>query len=175
MKTEKLHRRMKKLLALAEAGIDGEKTTAERMLNKLLKIHNLTIADIEGDEKSRKYFKCGTKAQNKRLMVQVITSTCGAGADLYSHRPFKGVYFVDVTAEQAAEIELKFFSYKKALEEVLEIAFIGFVHKHKLYSPTNPDDKKEESTPEERAQHFKALKMAGSMATVNLNKQLEKL
>jgi len=45
----------RKLKAIAERGIGGEKINAEKMLENLLKKHNLTIDDIEG-EKTDNYF-----------------------------------------------------------------------------------------------------------------------
>ena len=45
----------KKLKALADKGIDGERVNAQKMLDTLMRKHNLTITDIEG-EKTDDYF-----------------------------------------------------------------------------------------------------------------------
>ena len=47
----------KKLKALADRGVDGEKTNAEAMLNSLMKKHNITIEEIEGEELLDFFFK----------------------------------------------------------------------------------------------------------------------
>ena len=40
----------KKLKALADRGIGGEKINAEKMLNALMKKHKISIEDIEGEK-----------------------------------------------------------------------------------------------------------------------------
>jgi hypothetical protein len=49
---EKTKQRIKKLQALAERGVGGEKDTAEKMLQKLLKKNGIsTLAELEEDKK----------------------------------------------------------------------------------------------------------------------------
>ena len=47
----------KKLKALADKGIGGEKSNAEAMLNNLMKKHNITIEEIEGEKLMDFFFK----------------------------------------------------------------------------------------------------------------------
>lgn len=62
----------KKLKALSEQGIGGEKTNAEKMLNSLLKKHNISIEDIEGEKVDYYYFKI--KKDDVRLWSQIVKS-----------------------------------------------------------------------------------------------------
>ncbi len=50
----------KKLKAHADRGFDGEKINAEKMLNRLLEKHGITIEDIEQDKKSDYFFNLNT-------------------------------------------------------------------------------------------------------------------
>ena len=49
---EKTKERLKKLQALAERGVGGEKETAQRKLEQLLKANSLTLDDLETEKKT---------------------------------------------------------------------------------------------------------------------------
>ena len=60
----------KKLKALSDRGVGGEKINAEKLLNDLLKKHGLTIEDVEGEKTDVYCFKAsGIYAQ---LLLQII-------------------------------------------------------------------------------------------------------
>ena len=60
----------KKLKALADKGIGGEKVNAEKMLNDLLKKHNITIEDVEGEKTENYFFK--VKPEDSNLFIQIV-------------------------------------------------------------------------------------------------------
>lgn len=49
MPSQKIVDRLNKLLKLAEQGVGGEKTTAQKMLDKMLIKHGLSISDISDE------------------------------------------------------------------------------------------------------------------------------
>jgi hypothetical protein len=170
---DKLMRRLRKLLALAERGIDGEKDTAQKMLDKLLAKHDLTIEDISGDKKTDHWFKFGSKVVYRRLMRQIILSVVG-NVDFYTSSVDKTIFIVEVTDFEKIEIEMKFSVYKKTLDKELEESFVAFVHKHELFAPANPDDDVEQdNSPEARAERARLRAKIDGMREVSINPALE--
>lgn len=121
----------KKLKALADRGIDGEKLNAERMLQALLKKHNLTIIDIEGEKTDNYFFKL--KGNERQLWYQIVKSV-NADIKCYGEFPKKdikrlemdGNYCITSTLAEYIEIEAKFSIYKRLYEEELNIFYHAF-------------------------------------------------
>jgi hypothetical protein len=121
----------KKLKALADKGIGGEKINAEKMLNSLLKKHNLTIEDIEGEKIEKHYFKLEKK--DERLWAQIVKSVNNE-IKCYGPFPIKmikeyhfpGNYLIECTISEYIEIEAKNNIYKRLYEEESNIFYHAF-------------------------------------------------
>lgn len=75
---EKTVERIKKLKALAERGVGGEKETAEKMLQRLLKKNGIsTLEELEEDEVE--YFLFSYKGRHEiKLLKQCMYKVLGA-------------------------------------------------------------------------------------------------
>jgi hypothetical protein len=121
----------KKLKALADRGIGGEKLNAEKMLETLLKKHNLTIDDIEGEKTDDYFFKLNENEH--RLWYQIVKSV-NTDIKCYGEFPkkdiklfeLKGNYCIKSTLSEYIEIEAKLSIYKRLYEEESDIFFHAF-------------------------------------------------
>lgn len=121
----------KKLKALADKGVGGEKLNAEKMLSQLLKKHNLTIEDIEGEKIDHHYFNL--KKEEERLWSQVVKSV---NNEISCYGPFpvkdikrvglEGNYLIDCTVSEYVEIEAKNVIYQRLYKDELNIFYHAF-------------------------------------------------
>ena len=161
----KIENKLRKLLALAEGGVGGEKTNAQGILDKLLKKHNLTISDISDEAIDTYWFKYKGKLE-RRLLNQVIGSV-NKNADRWRSSEKREQIGADVTKHQMLKIGLKFNCYKKALNNEIDLLFSAFIHTNKIFPPScesNDDDDEIESTPEERMKWRKVANMMQGMS-----------
>jgi hypothetical protein len=137
----------KKLKALADKGVGGEKLNAEKMLNSLLKKHNLTIEDIEGEKTDNYFFKL-KKEEDERLWSQIVKSV-NPDINCYGELPAKevrrlkmdGNYFITSTLAEYIEIEAKFNIYKRLYKEELNVFYHAFCTANDiLVKPKKPID-----------------------------------
>ena len=173
---KKLERRLHKLIALAERGVDGEKETAERMLNSLLEKHGLTIDDLGGELREFHWFKYGRGPFSKDLMSQVVRSVAHDGS-AYTNQMRPRTIGGELTQAEAVEVELKFAAYKRALGDELDLFFQAFIHKHKLYSreissSDGDDDGDVEASPEQRARIKRMVVWMQTMKHVDVKQAL---
>ena len=132
----------KKLKALAERGIGGEKINAETMLESLMIKHNLSFEQIQENEIITKIYNVSEKYQ--RLFIQVI-QTINPEIQTFGHRESRNKAIVECTPSEAIELQAKFDFYKKAYEseskEHERIFFEAFVQKNRLFEDKEPEPK----------------------------------
>jgi hypothetical protein len=169
----------KKLKALADKGIDGEKVNAQKMLEALLKKHNLTILDIEAESKNDYFFKL--KDADHRLWQQIVKRV---GKDIPCYGPipakvlkdfkFKGNYLITCTASQYVEVEAMFAIYSKHLVKEYDIFYRAFCTANDLLVERGEDDPKDESelSAEELKAFRRSLLMAENIKKETYRKQL---
>lgn len=170
---EKVLELAKKLKALADKGIQGEKDNAKAMLEKYMVKHNITLQDIEGEVVKSHSFKVPVK--HFKLFLQIVANVMNNVHCLFDSQA-KGYKIVDCSDEQAIEIQAKFDFYVRAytreLEETTRIFFKAFVQKNKLYRDSS-DEPSKPLTPEERADLMKMLNMMNAMENHSYVKQLK--
>ncbi len=165
----------KKLKALSDKGIDGEKDTALTMLKRLMGKYNLTMDMIE--ENLAKEYEFYIEYANYKFWRQVVASVIGS-SDV-SYRPSelkkkKRHYFVLCTPAEAIEIQAKFDFYFKAWQTDLDIYYQAFVQKNHLY--TKPDKQREKEEKELTDEEFKKLwKMSELMKGMDKHNFLKQL
>jgi len=145
-----------KLKALAVRGIGGEKENAQRMLEKHLEKHGMTIKDVESDVKEKRIVNYkGT--EQLQFYSQVVSSVLGKGAvSLYEN----GIAFT-VTNSEFIEIEAKVSFFWETYLDEKDVFYKAFIQTNELYvkdSHLNYDEDKEE-TEEEYNERLKVLKM----------------
>jgi len=66
----------KKLKALAEKGIDGEKINAEKLLKKLMQKHNISEEDLESFDEDLFFFKINSKSFEGIMKRELLAQIC---------------------------------------------------------------------------------------------------
>jgi len=170
----------KKLKALAERGVGGEKVNAEKMLNDLLKKHNLTIEDIDGEEISNHFFKI--KKEDVNLLHQIIL-TVNYELKLFGEIPAKDVrrfqmdgnWFTKCTASEFVEIKAMFDFFSKAYKKELEIFFTAFIKANQLFPKKTKEENKQEPewTKDDILKWEKVNQMSKGITKSNYIKQLD--
>lgn len=162
-----LEAKLKKLLALAERGVGGEKDTAARMLAKLLEKHGLSLDDLTGEAASLYWFPVRGDYE-KRLFCQILAMvTNDRTPETYTEKSARGKVGIMVNPGQAIEFDLHFNVLRKALAENLDIAFSAFVQANRIFPQSDSGGRGEIS---ERDR--KVLLMAGAIEPTPVHRQL---
>ena len=86
---EKTIQRIKKLQALAERGVGGEKTTAQKKLAKLLKDNGInSLEELQKEEYEYTIFSYNGKHEIK-LLRQCMYKVMGAKSDRTAYKPYQ--------------------------------------------------------------------------------------
>lgn len=159
---ERLLEKMKGLKALAERGVDGEKESAQRMLEKFMEKYGMTESDIGDEAVEIAWFRFQDFSEF-RLISQIIYMVMG-DCDTYrklgkANRKHKalGVY---CTAAERLEIELNIDFYKRAMQEELKLFYKAFMNKNNLFPP---DGKARATTSSDELSREEALKLSFMM------------
>jgi hypothetical protein len=136
---EKILELAKKLKALADKGVGGEKENAVTMLGRLMKKHNITIDMISNIDK--KEFVFYTVVERKRFLVQIVASVLGLDCDIFTYpsdsRRKKKRIGTNCTSAEAIEIQARFDFFWKAWESELDIFYSAFIQTNKIFAKTN--------------------------------------
>ena len=151
----KVLERLKKLTALAERGVGGEKVNAERMLQKYLAKYNLEISDLDKESTIEVQISYKSKFE-KKLLMQIIW-VVALDANIYRKRGSR-VLFFNTSIPQKIEIELKWRIYKKELDKILETTVIAFIQSNAIFSQSKSE--RAEYTKEELEINRQAMKIA---------------
>ena len=137
---EKTQARIKKLQALAERGVGGEKETAARKLQELLEKNGISsVEELAQDEYIFTLFSYNG-VLGRKLLSQCIYKLMGYDSDRTQYKPPHtrqkiGVY---CTKAQKLEIELEFEFYERLFEEQQELFLSAFIQKQRIFPPDAP-------------------------------------
>ena len=147
---EKTIQRIKKLQALAERGVGGEKTTAQKKLAKLLKDNGINSLDeLQKEEYEYTIFSYNGKHEIK-LLRQCMYKVMGAKSDRTAYKPYGrrqkiGIYCTKAqkigiycTKAQKIEIELEFEFYRNVFYEELSTFMDAFIQAQKIFPEDAP-------------------------------------
>ena len=177
MVNESLRAKLRKVLALAQSGQAGERDAARNLLDKLLKENNLTIDDIDSDEKDIRWFTIGKGPDAKKLMMQIYFMVTGENETSYwTNKNCPGEIGYMVTKTQAADMETYFSilmpALKKELAKARDVAFGAFCLKNNIVSGKSSGDDKE-LTPEEIRRLMSIALYQNSMEPTPFRRQIE--
>ena len=155
---EKTIQRMKKLQALAERGVGGEKETAEKMLQRMLEKNGIrSLDELQSEEYEYVLFPYNGKYEMKLLKQCIYKVLTAAGDRTYYRTKGKrqklGIY---CTKAQKIEIQLEFDFYRKVFYEELDIFMSAFINAQKIF----PQDAPVESSDSFTERDMKILHMA---------------
>jgi len=151
-----LKERLLTLYALSQQGVGGERENAEKILNRTLKSHNITLEDFlnEQAEKQLYWFRIESK-QEGDLLAQVIgkiTNARGAVSVSYLRSQKKSIGFHLTRGEIIAatmlwEIYAKAFraekrKLKQKHNKENKYLLLSFIYKHNIFSSQKNPEKK---------------------------------
>lgn len=158
---EKTMQRMKKLQTLAERGVGGERDTAEKMLQKMLKKNGIrSLDELQSEQYEYVLFPYNGKYEKKLLKQCIYKVLTAAGDRTYYHTKGKrqklGIY---CTKAQKIEVQMEFEFYRKVFYEELDIFMIAFINAQKIFPPDAPIDSSDSLSERD----MKILHMAGGI------------
>ena len=129
---ENVLRKIKKIKALAERGVGGEKSTAEQKLKKLLEENGIVSLDeLEREQAEFELFSYNGKYE-KKLLMQCM------------YKVLKDLDFKTYcTKAEKIEIQLEFDFYKNALHEEMDRLVRAFIQANKIFPDNTPYDDSE--------------------------------
>lgn len=137
---EKTIQRIKKLQALAERGVGGEKETAEKMLQKMFEKNGINSLDeLESEEYEYTLFSYNGKHEIK-LLRQCIYKVLTAAGDrsIYRTKGTRQKIGIYCTKAQKIEIELEFEFYRNVFYEELGTFMDAFIQAQQIFPPDAP-------------------------------------
>jgi hypothetical protein len=170
----------KKMKALAEKGVGGEKLNAQRMLEMLLKKHNLSISDIEGEEINEYFFNL--KTGESQLWQQIVKSVnpeikCyGKFLSLDIKRyQIPGNYSIKCTLSEYIEIEAKLSVYQRLYKEEVNIFYHAFCTANNLLIKPKEQITTDDLTTEELETFHRVRQMSKNIKSEQFRKQIGEL
>lgn len=177
---DKILDRLKKLRALAERGVGGEKSTAQKKLNKLLKENNLTLESL--DEVTPQYFLFKyTNKHTYRLLLQIMHKvvTPSLPDDLplnyYKSKGTRNKIGIYCTPAQKLEIELDYEFYTELLDREIDTLLSAFIQKQDIFPANGPVSHIDptEMSAEDLQELARIQQYANNIQYVNRHKMIE--
>jgi hypothetical protein len=166
--------RMRKILALARRGVDGEKTTAEAMLGRLMAKYELTLADLEDQAavRTRYWFKCKNEIE-RALLRQIVSCVLGDTRVALWSRRGSSERAAELSPLEFAEVDVRFQACKPALRAELRKAeartLTAFIHTNRLGVDAKSDD---EGTMMDSDELAAVLGMMQGMKPIRFHRQI---
>ena len=130
---ENLIERLKKIAALAERGIGGEKENAKRILARMMEKYGITSEDLgEGREVKKHVFKYKSKWE-KEILFQCYCRASGKNTSSYWQMG-RGIVVFKLDFFQFLELDALYNYFVPLLKREMKLFLIAFIHKHDLYS-----------------------------------------
>ena len=180
MTRDEILERLRKMKALADHGVGGERENAELLLAEIAAKHGIDLDELEEERRKDFYVELRESFKHK-----ILSQLCALkrqelkrkGASLEGHRmsvwKCKGNYMYSVSncteaewLELMAKLEVLRRDYKRQEENF----YYAFLMANDLL--VEPKDDAEESSDEERRNYFLAAQMSLGIEKSRLNKQL---
>ena len=171
--------RLKKLLALAERGEQGEADNARRMLEAELRRHGLTLDDIRSERKSTRVLKYCSN-EGLQLIIQIILNYSGSTSEAFKEARYnarKREIYIELSDMEYVDISnmCDFFKaqYRKERKRLLHDMIMAFVQKHSLYDST-PQERPDNDREFDWDKLMRILALSSTMEDVTFRKQISK-
>lgn len=179
-KYERIKSKLRKLLALAERGVNGEAENAKKAIERICKEYGINIEDFFDTNKIGQYvFKVGQGKDMMNLFARCVSYVCGDIKDMTYRRISRSSIELEVTSMQYAEI-LSLFNwhkgnYEREIKDFKKNFMSAYVGKHDLYVQKERDGDRDinDMTTEELQRLLKVLKLKNAMSDNTYRKQLE--
>ena len=143
---------LRKLKALADAGVDGEQKNAQKILERLLDKYDLKLSDLDAAELKEHRFRF-TGKQEREILKQICFKVTDGEKRVYSYCSGKGSkteICCECTDTDAIQIRFEFDFYKELWHEELDLFLTAFIAQHQLYD-SKPSNAPSKLNPEDRS------------------------
>ena len=167
MELETIKAKLRKIAALAERGVGGERTNAKHLLETLLEKHHLQLDDVVGNPSEREqamcWFKCTTKLEREILFGCYCRTLNKSEISYYRGKRQIGFKLTRLDALEMRSLWDHFRPlFKKELKAQHERIAMAFVWKHELQ--TSGPSEGGESKPLSRAELNALISLMQGMA-----------
>lgn len=177
MNIEEIKRRLGKLKALADRGVDGERANAEQMVSELMDKYGISPDFINEVAKERFTIRFGVTWERK-LFVQLMRLCVGNNDDwgLYAHYKPRSrnwdnkTYEIECTQAQWIESLSKFEVLRRDYNRQLKNFYRAFLMRNDLLLPCDPNAP--DPTEEEVEQEREVFELSQGIKKSELNPQL---
>lgn len=132
-----IHERLVKIKQMADRGVMEERKVAKRLLNDLLKKHDMTIEELTTDQTSTCWLRYKYPYE-RDLIIQILCRILDTNRLSILKRKGRKVIGIGLTPRQHAEFNEFWSTYRKPLtQEVhayIDSVFHAFCSKHRLFS-----------------------------------------
>ena len=190
MNIEEIKRRLMKMKALANAGVDGERANAEKLLVELAEKYGINLDEFEDVEEIEEYEVKLTQLWQRRLFSQLEgimrqekrkrgemlrDNELKLYRSLFGYGKFCKVTKFSTCATRSDWLELmaKFEVLKAAYKRQQKSFYLAFLMANDLLA--EPDDDTPEPTPEEMKAYKAATFMSMGIERTSLHPQLENM
>lgn len=175
--TDKQRDLLKKLQALAERGVGGEKETAEKKLKQLIEKYGIEEAELSDDKIQEFEFHYKGEWEMK-LLRQIFYRMFGReyANKTYVYRWGKGsksIYGIKCTQAEGLQLQIEFDFYKGLYYEELDLFQQAFIQKHHIFDPNGGSDEEKEYTIEEKQKIMRMFQMMEGMQDRSITPRLE--
>ncbi len=163
---ESIRERLLKVLRLAQDGVGGERENAGVLLEKLLRKHSMTLADLEGSAHATltRVWLPAADIDERTVLSQLALSLFGTGRKLW-RRTDDLALGMDLGPAEHAALHLAWDVYRPAFAEARHALVLGFCYKHGLFAPESATAS--DMSPDARAAAARALAMADTLPAVS--------
>lgn len=176
---ESIIERARKVLALAEQGVDGEAKAAKLALEALLKKHGLTIEDLKNEKRERREFSI--KNRNEVLIFNhCILNMFGHDSVVWDrHYTYKRDYrhiYAEMTDIEYLDFkpffEFHILQFRKELKKMLDAITSAYVNKHNLFDSNPTSDQDDQKTKTDMQKLYMIMLVMDSMESSSYHKTL---
>ncbi|MBI5297967.1 MAG: hypothetical protein HY869_21025 [Chloroflexi bacterium] len=156
---------LRKIQALAEHGLGGEREAAQWKLDLLLKRHGLTLDDVLVEREDEKLFGVENEMERDLLIHVVGVVKNIARVTVYKINRSRKKVLVRATPAQMVEIERLYGAYRKALKKGIEDYYQAFLHKNQIFPDADAEGGRELTAAEREQVRRIALLLQGMKKT----------
>lgn len=158
----------KKIKALSERGEHGEKINASRMLNNLMQKHGISLADLETENRDKRFFSY--KSKQKKLFFQIVGKVLGSKTAFWTDKRKRNGCYLEVTQVEYLEIQSMLDFFWTALEEEMDMFYTAFIIKNEIFPKDQENDEGETLDSKEMA---KIINMIKGMDDIHYKKRIQ--
>jgi hypothetical protein len=143
-----IREQLRKIHALSESGIGGERENAKRMLESLCRKYKVTVEQILDPE--RRKFRFARPAKHEWALFLQCFAFIAQKHTIHYRKRGRSIW-VELTNVEFLDLRSCFEHYRKLFNAELDALSLAFAGKYKLFGPDNPDSDQEPMDPAQLA------------------------